>query len=102
MIIENSNVGNFVQFDEKVKVFVAEDEIFLPRNFDEFNEKLKKLIELMNIIGFEVDGIEEGCMYEAWNDKGEKCIYSPRFETNNRKWKSKRKKIKKKEENIDK
>ena len=49
----------------------------------------------MNIIGFEVDCIEERSVYEALNDKGEKCIYSPRFETNNRKWKSKRKKNKK-------
>ena len=93
---ENSKVGDLVTVDMKVKI--DGDEIFVSKYFDEFNEEFKKLIKLLNINGFEqVDGNDENCrpMYEAWIELGVKCIYSPSFETYNKRWKSNRKKRKK-------
>ena len=96
---ENSKVGDLVTVDMKVKIDVDGDEIFVSKYFDEFNEEFNKLIKLLNINGFEqVDGNDENCrpMYEAWIELGGKCIYSPSFETYNKRWKSNRRKRKKK------
>ena len=95
---ENSKVGDLVTVDMKVKIDVDGDEIFVSKYFDEFNEEFNKLIKLLNINGFEqVDGNDENCrpMYEAWIELGGKCIYSPSFETYNKRWKSNRRKRKK-------
>merc|ERR1712157_302730 len=96
-------MGSFVRMKpkryvrEKLKMFVEvkPKNLMREKNKKFYKRKLEQFCDLMNMNGFEVDGFEEKYMFESWNDKREKCIYSPIYETYNRRWKSKRKKKKK-------